>query len=524
MLLMICPCLEVRMIVLNTAAILVDKAAVKFGDKTAFRCSQETLSFFDLQRKAKAVGSFLIGATSKGAAPIAVYLPKSCSCIVSFFGALYAGKSYVPLNHKSPIARIKSTVETLCPQAIITNAEGKALLESFYDADKLYVFDEIIQAELNSEAIDEVLDAVIDTDPIYILFTSGSTGTPKGVTVSHKSVIDYAQWVVETFAYDSSTILANQAPFHFDNSVYDIYSALLSGAEVIIAPESLFAVPLKIPKWLDDNRVTAIFWVPTIMIAVANSGALRTSTPSSLKVVTFAGEAMPNQQLNIWRQELPNCLYANLYGPTEITVDCTYYIVDRDFLDVDPLPIGKARKNMRTYILDEHGKQSRVGDKGELHVSGTGLALGYWRNVHLTSEVFIENPIDGMQFERVYATGDICWQDEEGLIYWTGRKDDQIKRQGNRIELGDIECAAAGLEYVDRTCVLFDSETDDIYIFVESSQRISLLSINKDLSTSLPSYMLPTKVIELKSFPMTSNGKIDRVRLREDFLTTTKEH
>ena len=259
--------------------------------------------------------------------------------------------------------------------------------------------------------------------------------------------------------------------------------------------------------------MTSIFWVPTVMINVANSGALEGHPLPRLKNVAFCGEVMPNTQLNIWRKALPDCQYANLYGPTEITDVCCYYRVDRPFADHESLPIGRACENMRVRILTDEGREAAVGETGELCVLGSGVALGYWNNPEQTAKAFVPNPLSPWP-ERMYRTGDLARWGEDGLIYFLGRKDSQIKLKGNRIELGEIEAAAMCVPGVENACALFDAERERIVLFVEGGGGLSLRKMNLALKQYIPQYMLPGKLVAMDRLPHTANDKIDRVALR----------
>jgi len=355
----------------------------------------------------------------------------------------------------------------------------------------------------------------VDSDPIYIMYTSGSTGTPKGVTIPHRGIVDYADWVVNTFRFDETTVMANQAPFYFDNSTFDIYGCLQCGGKLILIPDVLMMFPVRLPEFLAEKEVTSIFWVPTVMINVANSGILETVQLPRLKNVAFCGEVMPNKQLNIWRRHLPHCTYANLYGPTEITDVCCYYIVDRPFADSDPLPIGKACENMRIVILTEDNKAAEVGQMGELCVIGSGVALGYWNAPEITNKVFVQNPLSGQYRERMYRTGDLAYWDSEGLIQFCGRKDNQIKLKGNRIELGEIETAAMCVKGVENAAAIFDAEQELIALYVETQGTLPARRFNMELKKHIPAYMVPGKLICMEKLPHTANDKIDRVTLKK---------
>ena len=290
---------------------------------------------------------------------------------------------------------------------------------------------------------------------------------------------------------------------------------LLTGAEMNIIPEKLFMFPSKLPEYIRDNHITTIFWVPTVMINVANSGVLEEIKMPELKTVAFCGEVMPNTQLNVWRKHHPDAIYANLYGPTEISDVCTYYIVDRPFLDSEPLPIGKACENMRIIILNDKNEIAKTNEQGELCVIGSGVSLGYWNKPDISDKVFVQNPANPFYEERIYRIGDLAYINDEGLIMYDGRIDNQVKVKGNRIELGEIECAAMCVSGVRGACAVFDAENERIVLFVESCESLVLRKFNNELKQYIPKYMLPSKLVVMDKFPHTANDKIDRVTLKK---------
>lgn len=506
------------MIHLNSAVRLLDNAVKKHPDKTAVSDEWGEITYSQMRRDAMSAGMAIIKSSlpGTGVEPVIVYLKKSLKCIVSFMGAMYSGNPYVPVAYDMPVNRIQKIIDSLEGRGhIITDNEGMERIKLMNNSMPVHIYDEIINTKTDEDIIEKTVGKVCDTDPIYIMFTSGSTGDPKGVTVPHRGVIDYAVWVSDTFNINENTVLGNQAPFYFDNSIFDIYSMLLSGAKMMIIPETLFLFPSKLPEFIRDNGVTTIFWVPTVMINVANSGVLSDIEMPSLKTAAFCGEVMPNTQLNIWRREHKDCLYANLYGPTEISDVCTYYIVDREFKDSDPLPIGKACENMRVIILNEKNEQCKVNEQGELCVIGSGVSLGYWNNPEITKKAFIQNPLNPYYEERVYRTGDLAYINDEGLIMYIGRRDNQVKIKGNRIELGEIENAAMCVAGVKGACAVADEEEQRIVLFVESEDELKLRKVNLELKKYIPNYMLPGKLVVMDKFPHTANDKIDRVTLKK---------
>lgn len=505
---------------INSAVRLLDIAAEKYSDKIAVADEWGEISYGGLRALAMRAGAALIKSNAEGymPCPVMVYLKKSLNCIVCFMGAMYSGNPYVPVAYDMPAGRIQKIVDSLEGRGhIITDTAGMETLKTMDIPDTMavHIYEDMLKTDADEGLIAKTLDTVIDTDPIYIMFTSGSTGAPKGVTVPHRGVIDYAVWVKRTFGIDENSVLGNQAPFYFDNSIFDIYTSLLTGAKMIIIPETLFMFPVKLPEFVRDNDITTIFWVPTVMINVANSGVLSEIELPKLKNVVFCGEVMPNTQLNIWRKAQPHCTYANLYGPTEISDVCTYYIADRPFKDSDPLPIGRACENMRIIILNEKNEIAKTDEQGEICVIGTGVSLGYWNNPEITNKAFVQNPVNPYYHERVYRTGDLGYINGEGLIMYIGRRDNQVKVKGNRIELGEIENAAMCVEGVEGACAVFHEERQCIVLFLESGEDMKLRKFNLELKKFIPQYMLPSKLVVMDKFPHTANDKIDRVTLKK---------
>ena len=380
---------------------------------------------------------------------------------------------------------------------------------------KTLLISELLQGDVNWNRLAEISNKISSMDVLYVLFTSGSTGIPKGVTIGQRSVMDYTEWVTDTFGVNEHTVLGNQAPFYFDNSVLHIYQMISVGATLHIIPRKLFKFPLRLLEYVRDNSVNMIFWVPSVLCTIANFEVLDACNVSCLKKVLFAGEVMPNKQLNVWRKTLSNTLFANLYGPTEITVDCAYYIVDREFVDSDPLPIGLPCRNSDIIVLNENDKQVTGNEQGELCVRGSSLAYGYYNNPEKTKEVFTQNPLNDNYPEIIYRTGDMVHYNERGELMYDGRKDFQVKHMGHRIELGEIETAVSSVKGVESNCCVFDDEKDMLivcYIGAAEERELRL-----SLSSLLPEYMMPRRYCKLDNMPLNRNGKIDRVKMKAMF-------
>lgn len=489
--------------------------AEKYPDKAAFDDDREVITFQQLKKEAFSIGTRLTRCSLNDGPtrPIVVFLPKSCKCISAFLGIAASGNFYCPIADDMPVDRINMILDILKPMAIITNEKFLKKVENFHYSTEIVLFDEAIQEKIDQKKINTIKDNSIDTDPLYVLFTSGSTGVPKGVVISHRSVIDYIEWVAETFSITSEDTFGNQAPFYFDNSILDIYSCLKTGASAVIIPKKKLMFPGDLIPYLDEKRITAIFWVPSMLCNVANLKVLDSKQPHYLKKILFAGEVMPNKQLNIWRKTLPNALYANLYGPTEITDVCAYYIVNREFEDDDILPIGFPCRNTRIIALDEQDNLVKNEKEGELCVIGSSLARGYYNNTDKTQEVFVQNPLNSFYRELIYRTGDIVRYNEFGELIYLGRKDFQIKHMGHRIELGEIEAAFSGLDGVENCACIYDEEKSKIKMCYTGNQELGMIEINSYLMQKIPSYMMPAECIYYETLPYNANGKIDRKAL-----------
>lgn len=530
----------------------LDETAARFPDKTAYADEKKEITFAQLRVQARAIACEL---TARGLfkKPVAVFLEKGVDVLVSFMGAAYSCNFYSPIDVDMPGSRVNKILEVLEPAVVITT---EALREVFsaYDYKGEFLLLEDVSAADGQEAEQQdtgmgkvssspegkdarkgcsfagtgetesareaALEAArkrgIDTDLLYVLFTSGSTGVPKGVTINHRAVIDYIDWVTETFAITEKDSFGNQAPFYFDNSILDIYSTLKTGATTYIIPKTLFAQPVPLLEYLKEKKINTIFWVPSALIVVAKLKAFKNVDLSdTLRRVLFCGEVMPNKQLNVWRKFLPDVQYANLYGPTEITDACTYYMVDREFSDEEPLPIGFPMPNTDILVLNEKNEPVTGEEPGELCVRGTSLSMGYYKNPEKTREAFVQNPLNDAVPELIYRTGDIVKYNERGEIIYLSRKDFQIKHMGHRIELGEIETAFQALDGISRVCCIYDEPDTKIIGFYVGS--LEAKEIIRQLTEKLPRFMIPNIFRRVEAMPITKNGKIDRKALMKEY-------
>ncbi|MEG2185651.1 MAG: AMP-binding protein, partial [Cloacibacillus sp.] len=276
--------------------------------------------------------------------------------------------------------------------------------------------------------IDEALikskwQSLIDTDPLCIINTSGSTGTPKGVVLNHRSFQDFIARSLESFQFSENEMIGSLSPLVFDIYSFELCMLMVKSSTIVIIPDGLSAFPITILKLMQEQKISFIFWVPTIMVNIANMNLFASIQLPDLKTVWFAGEVFPTKQFNYWQSHLPHTLFANLYGPIEITLDCTYYVINREIKDEEPIPIGYAYKNTDILILNDKNDKTKQGEEGELCVRGTSLAMGYYNNPEKTAAAFVQNPLNHSYPEIIYRTGDLVYVNARGEIVFKGRKD-----------------------------------------------------------------------------------------------------
>jgi len=483
-------------------------------DKVAVVEKEEKITFSELHSKSKVLAG-LFNSEEVFKSPIAVYLPKSINSVVTNIGIIYSGNFYMNLDIETPLSRIKNILDRIQPSIIVTNNNLIERLNEVNTGIKVINIDKINFSEsIDNDLLLQNISKIIDTDPLCIINTSGSTGTPKGVVLNHKSFIDFTERAIEILKIGENEIIGSLSPLVFDIYSFELCMLMAKGSTIVLIPDNFAAFPALLLNWIKDNNVSFIFWVPTIMVNIANMDLLSKIPLPDLKTVWFAGEVFPTKQFNYWKKHLHNSKFVNLYGPIEITLDCTYYIVERDLQDSEPIPIGFTFPNTDVMILNEKNQLASVNEEGELCVRGTSLAMGYYNNPEKTAEAFVQNPLNNSYPEIIYRTGDIVYKNELGEIVFKGRKDTLVKHMGYRIELGEIEHVIINtLKIFDNGCVVYNFNKKEITLVYESNNELDKRELRKTISEVLPKYMIPTSYVKLDKMPMNANGKIDRLLL-----------
>ena len=493
-----------------------EKTVQNRRDFIAIKHNIHNITFSDLKNRSQKLGYLLILLTEQICnKPIAVFLPKEIDAVVADIGILYSSNPFMNLDIKTPKERIMNIFNQIKPVAVITNKKFANVLR---EVNVPVVF--MDELDWNVLPINEILlqtrrEQLIDIDPFCIINTSGTTGTPKGVVLNHRSFFDFISVSNERFGFNGSEIIGSLSPIVFDIFDFELCMLMVNGSQIVILDAFLAAFPVRLLEQLASNYVNFIFWVPSIMVSIANMGLLDKVALPDLKLVWFAGEVFPTKQFLVWYDKLSHVKFANLYGPIEITLDCTYYIVETRPDEKETLPIGIPFYNTDVLLLNDDNQKCTIGEVGELCVRGTSLAMGYYNNQEKTEAAFVQNPLNTAYPEIIYRTGDLVYMREDGNIIFKGRKDSLIKHMGYRIELGEIEHVICNnLKLVKYCCAVYRHEQKEIVLFYENDQSLTEKQFRVAICRVLPTYMIPAVFIKLDALPRNTNGKIDRLLLK----------
>ena len=541
--------------------------ATKHPSKPAFISETSTFTFSELKSKTEIIGSFIADKNIYNE-PVLIFMEKSPEEISALLGVICSGNYYVALDLEMSETRLSRIIDITESKLMICDKYTETKAESLGFKGKIYNYDEIITGKISREVLLNIYQKTKDTNPVYLVFTSGSTGVPKGVMASHRNVIDYIEGLGEILECDENTVFGNQAPLYLDASLKDVYTTLKYGATTYFIPKKLFMSPVKLIEYLNEHRINTICFVASALTIFTRLSAFEYAKPDYLKVIAFGGEVLPLSHFKQWKEACPKAKFINLYGATECTGMSSYYVIDDVERLENSIPIGKPLPNTEILLLDEEGspivkplqgteisiidkegnptvkqpadtkifrqdeKDLAIGElhpntkispivdegktvekglRGEICIGGTGLALGYYKDVEKTKEKFVNNPLNNGMSKLIYKTGDIGYYGEDGEIYFAGRKDNQIKHRGYRIELEEIEACGNEISGVERGVCHYDNDKEVIIFFYVGS--IEPDKVKEYFRNKLAGYMVPGKIVKLAKLPVMSGGKIDRKTL-----------
>jgi amino acid adenylation domain-containing protein len=527
----------------------VAESAAKRPDSIAVTCSTRTMTYRELEAESNRLANLLRDGGAGRGDRVGVLVPKTCQGIVAMLGAYKADCIAVPLEPTGPAPRLVKVLESAEPTWILavdktgdvlddtlaasaglrkqarvgtlssTPLRGRSYTSSFSGAD-LAAASPDVPSYRNS-----------GSDTAHLLFTSGSTGMPKGVQITHDNVRHFVDWGVRYFGIDETDRVSGLSPLQFDLSTFDIFGAFAAGAELHLVPPELPLIPHELAEFMRAHQLTQWFSVPTVLNYMARFDVVQRGDFPALRRLMWCGEVLPTTSLIYWMERLPHVQFTNLYGPTETTVASSYHTVAECPRDEQaPIPIGTACAGEELAVLDSELRPVPRGQVGEICIKGSGLSPGYWRDPEKTRAAFPRDPSSVDPAARLYRTGDLGRVGVDGLVYFLGRADSQVKSRGYRIELGEVEAALHAIDGV-RECAVSALETGGFegavlccaYASTPGSE-LEPAAVRRELQKVLPGYMLPMRWKCMPRLPRNSNGKIDRKALREEFETDAGTH
>jgi amino acid adenylation domain-containing protein len=518
-------------------------------DDVAIVSGADKLTYGQLEVTSNQLAHLLQNAGCQNGDRVCILMPKSAEAIVSMIGILKAGCLHVPIDVATPAARIRHIFDSCENRVIVAGGRVAPLLDELMADETLRSRTTIIWLENLGGSSDATAAAepaaknfkiasstrdlkLAPSTPLpqqraasggsHILFTSGSTGVPKGVVITHDNVSTFVGWALKHYGIDHTDRFSGHTPFHFDLSTFDIFGSITAGAQLHLVPSETVLLPPKLAEFIRTSKLTQWFSVPSVLNYIAKFNSVQQNDFPDLRRVLWCGEVLPTPALIYWMERLPKVHFSNLYGPTEATIASSYY--DVTTCPTDPksqIPIGTPCDGEDLLVLND--KLAPVPDReiGDLYITGVGLSPGYWRDPAKTAAAFLQDPHDPTR--RLYRTGDLAYRDEQGLVYFVGRADTQIKVRGYRIELGEIETALNSMSKL-QECAVVAIPTDNFggymicaaYV-VRAGEQATLGELRDHLKKLVPNYMMPARWTAYEALPKNANGKIDRPRLKEAF-------
>nr|WP_221401522.1 D-alanine--poly(phosphoribitol) ligase subunit DltA [Paenibacillus phyllosphaerae] len=495
-----------------------------YPDSIAYITQGGALTYGELWRQSTALSAWLIDKLGSSGPPIIVYGHMQVELPVCLLACALAGRAYIPIDESTPYERIDKIIDSSCAALMISAAEAKQ--ENFKS--RIPIIDVASIGQIIHDSVDgmspvsPVPASVKGADNFYIIYTSGSTGDPKGVQISADNLDSFVGWMNTSLPFTEQDVVLNQAPFSFDLSVMNFYPALVGGAALWALNSQLTEQPEEMFSELQDSGLTCWVSTPSFAEVCLMNRIFDDKLLPSLRTFLFCGEQLSAGTVKKLMQRFPNAKVINTYGPTEATVAMTSVVITQEHLAASLLPAGKCKPKSRILIVDSDGKETDEGEQGEIIIAGHGVSKGYLGQDELTEKSFFSIEDEELGVVRAYRTGDIGYI-KDGLLYCCGRADSQIKYNGYRIELEEIQFHVEQIEGVkgaavvplvrNGKCVLLSAmvvtERKD-----EEEEQI-MRRIKRRLAETLPSYMIPHKIIILDRLPLTQNGKLDAKRLRE---------
>lgn len=482
--------------------------------KVAVKDKNNVYTYDDLWKKIQFFSQKLKNVGVRKGDRVAIFMENNANYVIGILAILTVGGIFVPLSTRSPEEYVYKILYNCNPSIVMVDNKSK---EKFLSMPKkctnIVNLDEII----SEKSGEEVYENIIGGDIAYIVYTSGSTGFPKGVAIKWESLENYILDTVERLEFDQTSISLNMTSFCFDGSLTSVFCMLFCGGKLVIAPKFIMRVR-QFANLLINEKITDLGCTPVQLSTLVDVLENEDVKEISIKTIAIGGESFSTEYIKRIFKAVKGIRILNRYGPTETTiVSASYEIREKDLYDNRPIPIGRPISNTIFYAVDENNNLIQPGEVGELYIGGVSVMSGYWSDTNLTNSVLNETLINGV---KMYRTGDLVTIDDEGNYIFMSRKDDMVKINGYRIYLKEVDNAIVDINGVKDSCsiaVKRNGKTDIVsYVICDCDAMCEDgIQLKKKLLNILPAYMLPQKIFFVESFPVTTNGKVNRKELEK---------
>lgn len=489
----------------------LEESADRFPDKTAFLDEHDSMTFVQFRDAAMQVGSGLkqFGLHMD---PVVILMDaRHIPCLKAMMGVVYAGCFYIPLDPASPVERLRVIFDQLQPKVVIYDEKATAAKEALCKDYLFASYKELQASQIDMPFLETVREESNYFDMLYIMYTSGSTGVPKGAVHTHGHLIEYSEFTYRRYPFDEHTVFGNQSPFFYSNSLLDIFPPLAVGATVIILSASLLTFPKKMIQTMQEHHITELCMTPSSFNAIAEAGVLEPGCLPDLEFILPSGEMINGKAMKKWEAAAPKAgHFWNFYGSTEL-LSVSLWKVDRDYGDDENVASGFPYRCSHILFLDEDGNEVPKGEKGEMLIHNPWMFSGYYKDEARTQNCFVNDPLHKGYDEMFFRTGDIGYLNERNQLVVVGRKDNMIKHNGYRMELGEVEYAARGIADVNDCCCVFEKERGEIFLFYTG--MIGEKELKSSLKVKIPKFAMPEHIIHIENMPYNANMKADRLQL-----------
>ena len=511
----------------------IDNTADRMPEQEAVRCLGKSLTYGELVQRSGSVALVLKEQGVKRGDRVGLFMNKSLEAVISLYGIMKAGATFVPLDPLAPPARLSLVIKDCGIRCLISKpdklSEIQKILGSDSDLETILGLDETEDLKVKTMSWDDILNAdpianpyenLTELDISYILYTSGSTGIPKGIAHTHRNMLNIAQWGRETYSVNAEDRLGNFMPFHFIPSTFDLYASAIAGATTVLIPEAITKFPASLSKLLADEQISIFYSVPFALNQLREHGSLPQRDLSRLRWILTTGEAFHTNSLIQLMNALPEVRFSSQYGSTE-AYTCAYYHVPSNLESSDePLPMGRILENVEGLVVDEDDQPVAPGEIGELLIRSQMVMKGYWGQTGKNETSFYWRQNSAGFEDRFYRTGDLAQLMPDGNYRYRGRKDRLVKVRGYRVELDEVESALLSHPLIQEAAAYSISDEQgskqvEAAVIPSPEVEASAVEILQYLNTRLPAYAVPHTIHLMSEFPRTSTGKVSRRDLQK---------